>query len=619
MTSNLNNRSRKFSVGFLLMFLSSLTTKSIAEVQLNRIDGSDFPDHVVSLVYDDGPDVYSYQLAQYLAQQHVVATFNVVADWGTLGTSGYLAPGYSTYLKDIISLGHRLGNHTYNHGLLDSPDAEYIRFQLKENGLHISQYVSNGIFTFTPPGNHWEQFSVDSVIADTTMAYLTGPYVQISFAENASDWSYAQMGLTPEQYGQDFVNGLQNIRHGLIFNHDRNEFAVGSDFALRAARVIVPQLKQLGYVFVSPTMTFSKTVSHSAFTAADWMAGESYYGTFKSADVNGDGIADVCARGASGILCGFGRIIPSAGPGSSPTHQFTSEALMGPGVFDDAGGWGDVRYSSTIQYGDVNGDGKADVIARSSFGLLVALSDGVRFGTPRLWSKLNANGARDFSNFENIWLRNSSYYGTFRAADINGDGKADICARGPGGIICALSNGISFEKSKYFITSEFSDAGGWADARYALTIQFGDMNGDGKADVMGRNSAGILVAESVGSNFSAVRMWSYLNGNGQYDFSDTEAVWQTAPSYYNTFRSADINGDGKSDLCARAPQGIVCAMSNGTSLTKYTTWEKMQFSNANGWDDARYASTIMISDANHDGRADVIAKNSAGLITTLAP
>src|SRR5258708_25694656 len=34
-----------------------------------------------------------------------------------------------------------------------------------------------------------------------------------------------------------------------------------------------------------------------------------------------------------------------------------------------------------------------------------------------------------------------SYYGSIRLADINGDGLADLCGRGPNGIVCAISNG----------------------------------------------------------------------------------------------------------------------------------------------------------------------------------
>ena len=67
------------------------------------------------------------------------------------------------------------------------------------------------------------------------------------------------------------------------------------------------------------------------------------------ADVNGDGRADACGRAADRIRCKL------AGGGE----------LLGP-MWGDAAGWGEARYFATIQFIDIDGDGKADGARRST-------------------------------------------------------------------------------------------------------------------------------------------------------------------------------------------------------------------------------------------------------------
>jgi len=41
--------------------------------------------------------------------------------------------------------------------------------------------------------------------------------------------------------------------------------------------------------------------------AQGWNGSETYYGSIRLADVNGDGLADVCGRGIAGIYCNLSR------------------------------------------------------------------------------------------------------------------------------------------------------------------------------------------------------------------------------------------------------------------------------------------------------------------------
>jgi len=302
-------------------------------------------------------------------------------------------------------------------------------------------------------------------------------------------------------------------------------------------------------------------------------------------DLNGDGRADVCGRGAGGILCA-----------RSLTSVFGTTTVWQP-HFSDAAGWnGAAAYYSTIRFPDVNGDGRADVCGRAAGGVKCGLGTGSSFGDLATWQS-------HFSDAAN-WDSSPAYYSTIRFPDLNGDGRADVCGRGAGGIVCALSNGAGFGTLTVW-QSHFSDAAGWnAGAKYYSTIRFPDLNGDGRADVCGRGVGGIECALSTGAGFGPVTVW-------QSHFSDA-ANWDAGPKYYSTIQFPDIDGDGRADLCGRNSDGIVCARSTGTSFGTVTMWQSA-FGDDNGWDQPQYYSTIQFPDLDGDGRADLCGRGTGGI------
>jgi LmbE family N-acetylglucosaminyl deacetylase len=206
--------------------------------------------------------------------------------------------------------------------------------------------------------------------------------------------------------------------------------------------------------------------------AAGWAASPSYYQSIRLADVNGDGYADVCGRLADGIYCALNN----RNGGFSPATLWLAD-------FTDAGGWSNVSYGTTLQFADINGDGKADVCGRGSAGIrcAVANSAGTGFINARIWSWRN-----DFSDAAS-WNTAVSYYGSIRLTDVNGDGLADVCGRGPQGIVCAFNNGLAFDHTTPILPVSFTDALGWRPDRYGSTISFGDLANRGRADVCGRS------------------------------------------------------------------------------------------------------------------------------------
>jgi hypothetical protein len=182
-------------------------------------------------------------------------------------------------------------------------------------------------------------------------------------------------------------------------------------------------------------------------------------------------------------------------------------------------------YWKTIQFPDVNGDGKADVCARNGDGVLCELSNGVdAFGAAGSW-------ADTFSN-ANGWNVDQSYFGTIQYPDIDGDGKADVCGRAAQGVYCGLSSGTAFGAVVPWATV-FSDVNGYAaDATRWATIQFTDLDADGRADVCGRSVDGVICGLSTGTSF-ATSLWTSAFGDA--------AGWQTQPSYGLTVQVPNLN------------------------------------------------------------------------------
>src|SRR5262249_3278036 len=101
--------------------------------------------------------------------------------------------------------------------------------------------------------------------------------------------------------------------------------------------------------------------------------------------------------------------------------------------FDDGTGWQSDHFWVSLSFPDVNGDGKADICGRGSQGIYCGLSNGATgFSNPTLWLAEMGD--------DKGWAGSPSYWGTVQFPDINADGKADVCGRSGTGIMCALSN-----------------------------------------------------------------------------------------------------------------------------------------------------------------------------------
>ncbi len=302
--------------------------------------------------------------------------------------------------------------------------------------------------------------------------------------------------------------------------------------------------------------------------------------TLELADVDGDGSVDVCMRDGEGLACHL-----STGHGFDRTVMLTA--------LSDAGGFSDIVHSGTLRFGDVDGDGRADVCARDASGVdcWLSLGDGFgeRFRGPR-WS--------DASGFDAL-----DHWSTLRLVDVDGDARSDLCARTPDGFRCVLSLGHGFGGE--VMGPAMDDASGWSDASVYTTLRMGDLDGDGSADVCARER-------------DRVRCWLFAGHAFEREVLGPElsdAAGYTSAARYRSIRLADVDGDGRADLCARAAEGLRCYASIGAGFDHVSITPA--WADAEGFGDASRTASIRIASGGGAPPSDAALRGAFGC--TVAP
>jgi hypothetical protein len=308
-----------------------------------------------------------------------------------------------------------------------------------------------------------------------------------------------------------------------------------------------------------------------------------------SADFNGDGIADIAVLNSSGssasVLLGNGdgtfkpplTTALGAYPQSFAVADFSLDGKADL-VADDIDngrifvmlGRGDGTFQAPIilpiccglAIGDFNGDGKPDIAVATGVGVEVAL--GVGDGTFLSPTFNSIPGAADVSRIA--------------ISDFNRDGKLDIVT------VDQFLNNISILLGKGDGT--FQTAVSYPNtSAHNITVCFsvGDLNGDGKPDVVTGDDFGVEV---------------YL-GNGDGSFQS--AVPYALSPYTKAVAIADVTGDGKLDIVAVTDRG-----SPSTSLMWVLPGAgDGTFGTAVSFLTGQGPSSVATADFNRDGSLDI--------------
>ena len=242
----------------------------------------------------------------------------------------------------------------------------------------------------------------------------------------------------------------------------------------------------------------------------------------------------------------------------------TASVLLGNGngTFGPKADFATGQKPRSVSLGDVNGDGKLDIITANN------LSNNV--------SVLLGNGNGTFGPKTDFATALSPSGITM--GDVNGDGNLDIITANydPSNVSVLLGNGNgTFQAQQTFATG-----------KYPYSVTLGDVNGDGKLDIItannGANSASVLLG----------------NGNGTFQAQQTFTTGKATRGV----TLGDVNGDGRLDIITSNNfsfnVSVLLGNGNGTFQAQQT------FAAGTG------PQGITLGDINGDGRLDIITTNN---------
>jgi hypothetical protein len=251
------------------------------------------------------------------------------------------------------------------------------------------------------------------------------------------------------------------------------------------------------------------------------------------------------------------------------------DGRFGPSHEYEIGKPGDTQGAFSIAMGDVNGDGKLDVVTGNFTSKSVSLL--VNDGHGAMEPPVNYSLGRQPCDVA--------------LEDLNGDGKLDIATGNPNTVSILLNNG----------DGTFGAVHEYPAGRDTWAFAVGDLSGDGRPDIAtanrSRSSSTVLINRGDGSFGAPV---DYRAGPG--------------PS---TVTIGDVNGDGMNDVVtangSSDPNGIFgdwldsvsVFLGKGDGTFRPTRTYRVR----DAYSDQRVFITVRIGDVNGDGRPDLVTGN----------
>ncbi|WP_424213360.1 FG-GAP repeat domain-containing protein [Streptomyces sp. BI20] len=294
--------------------------------------------------------------------------------------------------------------------------------------LHASQVVPDANATFAPRvkiGHGWRIYNQLSVVND----YDGTPVV---FARQQSGQTYLYPLKAVAELGDRITYGTGYESVNLIAGQGGNADHGRSDLIGRDAAGTL-----FGYYFKEDGNFFPGT----AISDTGAFAGTKLYNSSSTDNFN-----------SSQLFFGSG----------SDLYEATEPTLVGAG-------WADT-YDAVVGPGDMNGDGRGDLIGRDKTG--------------KLWLHTSQGTGTTFNTRVQIGTGWQIYNQLLGAGDFTGDGRADLLARNTAGelyIYAGTGNGTSPLAAKVKIGT------GWTFPKLTAT---GDITGDGLGDLFAVDSAG---------------------------------------------------------------------------------------------------------------------------------
>jgi hypothetical protein len=310
------------------------------------------------------------------------------------------------------------------------------------------------------------------------------------------------------------------------------------------------------------------------------------------ADFNGDGKPDVAVFNNCDASC--------TGTSVSIFLNTGDGTFSAPNVYEGGG-----VTQLAIVAGDFNGDGKMDIAVLNAcdqscsvpgvIGILLGNGDGTF--KPVVTTNIPTGPA--------TWIA---------GADFNSDGKTDlVVVEGNGNANDPYAGSAQILLSKgdgtFTFGNSYATGGDRSGSANGMAVTTGDVNGDGKADiVIGNLCEPIYRGQTAYDVNCANGSIGVLLGNG-------DGTFLVGPSYdipdanLHSIALADVNGDGKLDYVASTETGVAVSFGNGDGSFQAPTVYAALFVNQN--------VQLAIADLNGDGGLDIVQPGVGGQLAIL--
>jgi len=369
-----------------------------------------------------------------------------------------------------------------------------------------------------------------------------------------------------------------------------------------------------------------------------------------------------CTADGKELYCGsYSNIWVSSDEGQN--WQQLSWAQPDPSQFDvpgSLGGWSVVDLAATLGWrverhprvlASLTNSGFLDIVGFGECGMWTALGNGN--GTfqnakvvnsdfseqpggwevdkhPRFVLDLDGNGPADVVGFgyDGVWTGIGNADGTFQPAqymlanfgynqgwrvdkhprfvlDIDGDGKADILGFGNAGVWTSIGNGSGGFAEAHLVHQDFGYDQGW---RVEMHPRFvADLDKDGRADIVLFGADGVWTAfQNPDGTFTEKTPGPAIPNFG------LDQGWQVDkhPRYV-----VDLDGDGYPDIIGFGDDGVWTAINDRNRGFKPVRFTPGMFCYDQGWRVDKHPRRVV--DLNGDGIADIIGFGDAGIWTAI--
>jgi len=317
------------------------------------------------------------------------------------------------------------------------------------------------------------------------------------------------------------------------------------------------------------------------------------YLNIKLADIDGDGQAELLGRAGGGIKV-FGW--------DKQNNRWKARA-DGPPLGNDP--YGQPQYYETLQFANVDEAKGDELLIRSPQGMLAYHynedKDTWTLLTPIVDSSAQCT-ANKLALSDACGFNLPQYYQTIQTADLDKNGRAELLARAGDGVYVYQLDATAGTWQETGGVLSLPDSKNYNQPQYYRTIQTGDLDGDGAPELLVRAADGVHTYK-----------WNAGNWSEPYSpLALLSPAWDS-PQNYLTIQTANLDGKAGAELLARSENGLLFYQLN----TATKGWEgpvsTLGLSDAFGWNQPQYYQTIQTADLDGDKRDEVIARASDGL------